>query len=47
MAILLTPTEDEMPGAAAAVEAARETLGRLGAAPLLARLEESRTAATR
>jgi len=47
MAILLEPTEDEMPDAAAAVEVARETLARLGAAPLLARLEESRAAAMR
>ena len=39
LATALAPTEREMPEAAAAVEAARETLTRLGAAPFLARLD--------
>ncbi len=39
MAILLAPTEREMAEAAAAIESARETLARLGATPLLARLD--------
>ena len=39
LAILLAPTEREMPEAPAAIETARETLTRLGATPLLARLE--------
>jgi class 3 adenylate cyclase len=39
MAILLAPTEREMAEASAAVEWARETLTRLGAQPLLARLD--------
>jgi class 3 adenylate cyclase len=41
LAILLAPTEREMAEAPAAVAAARETLTRLGAAPLLARLERA------
>jgi hypothetical protein len=40
MAILLAPTEREMAEASGAIEAARETLVRLGATPLLARLDE-------
>ena len=43
MAILLAPTEQEMPDASAAIEAARETLTRLGARPLLARLKTDQT----
>ena len=39
MAILLAPTEHEMADAPAAIEAAQDTLARLGAAPLLSRLE--------
>lgn len=39
MAILMAPTEQEMPDAPAAIDAARETLARLGARPLLARLD--------
>ena len=45
MAILLAPTEREMAEASTAIDAARETLTRLGAAPLLSRLEEAHTAA--
>ncbi len=41
MAILLAPTEREMAEAPVAVEAARETLTRLGARPLLDRLDEA------
>ncbi len=41
MAILLAPTEREMAEAPVAVEAARETLTRLGARPFLARLDEA------
>ncbi len=44
MTILLAPTEREMAEAPAAVEAARETLVRLGARPFLARLDARRTA---
>jgi hypothetical protein len=43
MAILLAPTEREMAEASIATETARETLTRLGARPLLARLEAART----
>jgi class 3 adenylate cyclase len=43
MAILLAPTEREMAEAPAAIDAARETLTRLRAEPLLARLETTRT----
>ena len=39
MAILLAPTEREMAEASTAIEAARETLSRIGARPLLTRLE--------
>jgi hypothetical protein len=42
MALLLAPTEREMAEAPAAVEAARETLTRIEARPLLARLEAAR-----
>jgi hypothetical protein len=41
MAILLAPTESEMPDAPALVGAARETLRRLGARPFLDRLDAS------
>jgi class 3 adenylate cyclase len=44
MAILLAPTEREMADAAAAIEGTRETLTRLGARPLLARLEAAQAA---
>ena len=43
MAILLAPTEREMAEAHAAIETARETLNRLGARPLLARLDVAMT----
>ncbi|HVQ23089.1 MAG TPA: hypothetical protein VMT36_07425, partial [Candidatus Saccharimonadia bacterium] len=43
MASLLAPTDQEMAEAAASIETARETLSRLGALPLLARLEAART----
>jgi hypothetical protein len=43
---LLAPTEREMAEAATAIEAARETLTRLGAAPLLARLDAGPAAAS-
>ncbi|MGH2406654.1 MAG: AAA family ATPase [Candidatus Limnocylindrales bacterium] len=46
MAILLAPTEREMAEAPAALEAARETLTRLGAQPLLERLDAATTVAT-
>jgi len=39
LAVLLVPTEREMAEAASVIEAARETLNRLGARPLLARLD--------
>jgi hypothetical protein len=39
MAILLVPTEREMPEAASVIDAARETLSRIGARPFLARLD--------
>ena len=39
MAILLAPTEREMAEAPTAIEWARETLSRIGAQPLLARLD--------
>jgi len=39
LAILLAPTEREMAEASSSIEAARETLTRLGARPFLARLE--------
>ncbi len=39
MAILLAPTEREMADSASAIQTARETLTRIGARPLLARLE--------
>jgi tetratricopeptide (TPR) repeat protein len=39
VALLLAPADREMPEAAAAVAAAREVLARLGATPLLARLD--------
>jgi class 3 adenylate cyclase len=39
LATLLAPTDREMPEAAGAIAAARETLTRLGAAPFLARLD--------
>jgi hypothetical protein len=45
MAILLAPTEREMAEASAAVEAACETLARLGARPFLERLEAARAGA--
>jgi class 3 adenylate cyclase len=41
LVLLLAPTEHEMAEAAAAVDAARQTLDRLGSRPLLARLEEA------
>jgi class 3 adenylate cyclase len=44
LAILLNPTEREMAESGAAIEAARETLTRLEAQPLLARLEGSSAA---
>ncbi len=44
MAILLVPTEREMAEAHTVIEAARETLTRLGATPFLARLDEPRAA---
>ncbi len=43
MAILLAPTDREMAEAPAAMEAARATFARLGAGPLLARLEQTAT----
>lgn len=43
MAVLLAPTEREMAEAPASVEAAAETLTRLGARPFLARLEAALT----
>jgi hypothetical protein len=46
MAILLAPTEREMAEAPAIIEAARETLARLGARPLLVRLEAAQAVAT-
>jgi class 3 adenylate cyclase len=46
MAILLAPTEREMAEAPAAIEAARETLTRLGALPLVARLGSALQVAT-
>ena len=42
IAILLDPTDREMPEAADALHAARETLTRLGADPFLARLDAAR-----
>ncbi len=45
LATVLAPTEREMPEAPAVIEAARETLRRLGARPLLARLDEATKAA--
>ncbi len=45
LAILLAPSEREMAEAASLIEAARETLTRLGAAPLLARLEATKAVA--
>jgi hypothetical protein len=48
MAILLAPTESEMAEASTAIESARETLTRIGAAPFLARLNAAQSrAATR
>jgi class 3 adenylate cyclase len=44
LAVVLAPTEREMPEAAATIEDASETLIRLGALPLVARLEAARTA---
>jgi ABC-type amino acid transport substrate-binding protein len=41
LTILLAPTEREMPEAPAVIEAARHTLERLGARPLLARLDDA------
>jgi hypothetical protein len=41
MAVLLAPTEREMAEARTAIEWARETLTRLGALPLLARLDQA------
>jgi hypothetical protein len=43
LAIVLAPTEREMSEAAATIDGAHETLTRLGALPLLARLEATRT----
>jgi hypothetical protein len=43
IAILLAPTEREMAEAASIIEVARETLTRIGARPLLARLEAGPT----
>jgi hypothetical protein len=43
LAGLLAPTDPEMAEATAAIETAHETLSRLGALPLLARLEGART----
>ncbi|MDP9483328.1 MAG: AAA family ATPase, partial [Chloroflexota bacterium] len=45
LAILLAPTEREMAEAPAAIEWARETFTRIGAQPLLARLDATRGAA--
>jgi class 3 adenylate cyclase len=45
MAILLVPTEREMPEAASVIDAARETLSRIGARPFLARLDAGPVAA--
>jgi class 3 adenylate cyclase/tetratricopeptide (TPR) repeat protein len=44
LALLLAPTERDMAEAPAAVQMARETFARLGARPLLARLDEVRAA---
>jgi hypothetical protein len=46
MAILLAPTEREMAEASTAVQAARETLTRIGARPFLARLEAAQAVAS-
>ncbi|MET1231552.1 MAG: adenylate/guanylate cyclase domain-containing protein [Candidatus Limnocylindrales bacterium] len=43
LAVVLAPSEDEMPEAADAIRAARRTLTRLGAQPLLARLDGVQT----
>ena len=47
LALLLAPTERELPEAAAATEAARATFARLGARPLVERLDAATVVATR